>query len=121
MPKKILVIEDDNVLQKAMKDALEAEGYLVIQAFDGEAGLKKIIQAKPNLIILDLLIPLKPGEWVLKKMNEKGIMDKYSLIVLTMKCDEANVNNLKNLNVKNYMSKSDYSLGMLTKKVKKLI
>lgn len=121
MSKKILVIEDDNMLQKAMKDALETEGYLVVQAFDGESGFKKIIQAKPDLIILDLLMPLKPGEWVLKKMNEKGIIDKCPLIVLTVKSDTANANNLMGLNVKNYMSKSDYSLEMLIKKVKELI
>jgi DNA-binding response OmpR family regulator len=121
MPKKILIIEDDNVLQKAMKDAIETEGYLVVQAFDGEAGFKKIMQMKPDLIILDLLMPLKPGEWVLKKMNEKGIIDRYPLIVLTMKCDAADINNLKYLNVKNYLSKSNYSLEMLIRKVKKLI
>lgn len=121
MPKKILVIEDDNVLQKAMKDALEAEDYLVVQAFDGEAGFKKIIQIKPDLIILDLLMPLKPGEWVLKKMNEKGIINKCPLIVLTMKCDTADINNLSYLNVKNYMTKSDYSLEMLIKKIKELM
>ena len=121
MPKKILIIEDDNVLQKAMKDALETAGYAVIQAFDGEVGFKKITQTNPDLIILDLLMPLKPGEWVLKKMNEKGIIDKCPLIVLTVKSDTANVNNLMCLNVKNYMSKSDYSLEMLTKKIKELI
>ena len=121
MPKTILIIEDDNVLQKVMKDALEAEGYLIIQAFDGEVGFKKITQEKPGLIILDLIMPLKPGEWVLKKMNEKGMMDKYPLIVLTVKSDTANVNNLMSLNVKNHISKSDYSLEMLAKKVKELI
>jgi len=121
MSKKILIIEDDNVLQKAMKDALEAEGYLVVQAYDGESGFKKIVMTKPDLIILDLLMPLKPGEWVLKKMDEKGMMDKYPLIVLTLKCDTAEVNNLTRLNVKNYLPKSNYSLEMLTRKVKELI
>ena len=121
MPKKILVIEDDNVLQKAIKEALETRGYQVVQAFDGEAGFKKITQTKPDLIILDLLMPLKPGEWVLKKMNEKRMMDKYPLIVLTVKSDEAEINNLANLNVKNYLSKSKYSLKMLTDKIKDLI
>lgn len=121
MPKKILVIEDDKVLQKAMKDALETEGYLVVQAFDGEKGFKKIIETKPDLIILDLLMPVKPGEWVLQKMNEKGIIDKYPLIVLTVKRDAANINNLAHLNVQNFLLKSDQSLKMLTKKVKKLI
>jgi len=121
MHKTILVIEDDNVLQKAVKDTLETEGYSVIQAFDGKAGFKKIANVKPDLIILDLLMPLKPGEWVLKKMNEKGMMDKYPLIVLTVKNDAANINNLASLNVKNCMIKSEYSLKMLTDRVKELI
>jgi len=121
MLKKILIIEDDNVLQNAMKNILESEGYSVLQAFDGEDGFKKIVQTKPDLIILDLLMPLKPGEWVLKKMNEKGIVDKCPLIVLTVKSDMANLNNLTSLKVKNYISKSDYSLKMIIQKVKELI
>ncbi|MCK5510726.1 response regulator [Candidatus Parcubacteria bacterium] len=121
MPKTILIIEDDNILQKVMKDALKTEGYSVIQAFDGGAGFKDITRVKPDLIILDLLMPLKPGEWVLKKMNEKGMMDKYPLIVLTVKNDAANTNNLANLNVKNHISKSEYSLEMLTERIKELI
>ena len=121
MPKKILIIEDDNILQKAMKDALEAEGYQVIQAFDGDSGYKKIINTKPDLIILDLLMPFKPGEWVLKNLHEKGIIDKCPLIVLTVKSDTANINNLKSLGVKHYMPKSDYSLAKLDEEVKKLL
>lgn len=122
MPKKIIVIEDDNILQTAMKTALEAAGYEVIQSFDGEEGYGKIKTEDPDLIVLDLLMPVKPGEWVLKRLNEDGRINKCPLIVLTMKADDANIENcLNSYNVKHYLVKADYSLEMLVKKIEKLL
>ena len=93
MSKKILVIEDDNVLQKAIKTALKTEGYNIVQAFDGKDGFDKIDKEKPDLIILDLIMPVKSGEWVLAQMNKTEIIDKYPLIVLTVKDDTTSVDN----------------------------
>ncbi len=122
MSKKILVIEDDNILQKAITTALETEGYNIVQAFDGKDGFDKIREEKPDLVILDLIMPVKLGEWVLEQMNETGIIDKYPLIVLTVKNDIATMDNcIRKLNVKNYLSKSDYTLEKIVEKVKTLI
>jgi len=119
MSQKILVIEDDNILQTAIKDSFVKEGYLVTQAFDGEAGFKKINQENPDLIILDLLMPVKSGEWVLTKMNENNLLNKCPLIVLTVKSDLQTMNNcLTNFNIKDYLIKGEYSLSMLLDKVK---
>jgi len=122
MSKKILIVEDDNILQKAIKTALENEGYNVIQALDGKDGFDKIGKEKPDLIILDLIMPVKPGEWVLEQMNKTGIIDKYPLIVLTVKNDVTSINNcIGKLNVKNYLTKSEYTLEKIVEKVKELI
>ncbi|MEI7498135.1 MAG: response regulator [Candidatus Falkowbacteria bacterium] len=122
MTKKIIIIEDDSVLQRALKDSLEAEKYEVIQAFDGGDGLKKIIKEKPDLIILDLLMPVKPGEWLLMKLKEKNLIDNCPLIVFSMKKNSADVGNCINqYKVKNYFCKSEYTLEKIVKKVKELI
>jgi DNA-binding response OmpR family regulator len=122
MSKKILVIEDDNILQKAIKMQLEGEGFVVAQAYNGEDGYYMIEKEKPDLILLDLIMPVKTGEWLLKQMNNLGLMDKYPLIVLTAKNDTESVNEcIINLNVKNYLFKGDYSLELLTAKIKELL
>lgn len=122
MSKKILVIEDDNILQKAITTALKAEGYNIVQAFEGKDGFDKIEKEKPDLIILDLVMPVKSGEWVLEQMNETELIDKYPLIVLTVKNNTETMNNCINkLNVKNYLTKSNYTLKRIVEKVKELI
>lgn len=122
MSKKILVIEDDNILQKAITTALETEGYNIVQAFEGKDGFDKIEKEKPDLIILDLVMPVKSGEWVLEQMNETELIDEYPLIVLTVKNNTETMNNCINkLNVKNYLTKSNYTLKRIVEKVKELI
>ncbi len=122
MSKKILVIEDDNILQKAITTALETEGHSIVQAFDGKDGFDKIDKEKPDLIILDLIMPVKSGEWVLEQMNKTGIIDKYPVIVLTVKNDITSLNDcVVRLNVKNYLMKSKYTLEKIAEKVKELI
>lgn len=122
MPKKILVIEDDNILQKAIKLQLEGEGYVVAQAFNGEDGYFKIEQEKPDLVLLDLIMPIKSGEWLLRQLNSQGRIDERPIIVLTAKNDASSINEcIIELNVKNYLFKGDYSLEALTDKIKELL
>lgn len=122
MSKKILVIEDDNILQKTIKIALESAGYLVVQAFNGEEGYDKIQKEEPDLILLDLVMAVKPGEWVLEQLNANGMIDRCPLLVLTVNRDTARMNNcLENLNVKNYLNKADYSLEDLIITIKQML
>ena len=66
MKKKILVIEDDNILRKAILFALEEEGFDIVYAIDGDDGFEKVKTEKPDLVLLDLMLPKTPGEKVLK-------------------------------------------------------
>ena len=63
MPKqaRILVIDDDPDLQVSVKKVLESKSYEVLSAFDGDEGLKKVVEEKPDLIILDVIMPGKHG------------------------------------------------------------
>ncbi len=124
MKKKILVIEDDKILQNLLKLNLEREGYKVFCASDGKEGLKKIWKIMPNLIILDLIMPEKSGEQVLEEMNKFTIIgiDNHPVIVLTNKDDIETVNKcFSNLNVLEYFIKSEYSLDSLINKVNKIL
>jgi DNA-binding response OmpR family regulator len=72
MSKKILIIEDDRALRETTAAFLEAEGFRVLQAPDGVQGLKAAEKDKPDLILLDMMLPAKGGIEVCKTLREKG-------------------------------------------------
>ena len=61
MPKKILVVDDDPDLQRQMKALLGKKGYEVVAAYDGDEGLQKVVEERPDLIVLDVIMPVKDG------------------------------------------------------------
>jgi DNA-binding response OmpR family regulator len=67
---KILFVEDEPTLQKTLGDVLVAEGYELKTAFDGESGLNLAKEYKPDLIILDLILPKKDGFTVLEELKK---------------------------------------------------
>src|SRR5205085_11943275 len=58
---RVLIIEDELPMRTALKDCLEAEGYRVLTAAEGESGLKRAIEEKPDLILLDIMMPRLDG------------------------------------------------------------
>src|SRR3989344_3912910 len=81
--KRILFIEDESALQKTLGDLLSQEGYEVTPALDGEIGLKLAFSKKPDLILLDLIMPKVNGFEVLKKLKETDETKDIPVIVLT--------------------------------------
>ena len=68
--KKILIVEDEEIMLKALVEKFSSEGFEVVQAIDGEEGLKKALCEKPDIILLDILLPKMDGMAVLKKLRE---------------------------------------------------
>src|ERR1700743_2621166 len=58
---RILIIEDEAPMRTALKDVIETEGYRAITAADGESGLKRALEEKPDLILLDVMMPKLDG------------------------------------------------------------
>jgi two-component system alkaline phosphatase synthesis response regulator PhoP len=83
MPKKILIVEDDPGIQLSLKDEFESEGYTVYQAEDGEKGLEMARKIAPDLIILDVMMPLLNGHDVCKRLRREE--NKTPIIMLTVK------------------------------------
>jgi len=73
MPKKILIIEDDPGILLSLKDEFESEGYTVSTAEDGEKGLEIAKQQRPDLIILDIMLPVLDGYEVCNDCEWKAI------------------------------------------------
>ena len=66
---KILIIDDDPDLQTAVKKVLESKSYQVTAALDGDEGLRKVVDERPDLIILDVVMPGKSGFEVCKELK----------------------------------------------------
>jgi two-component system, OmpR family, response regulator len=80
---KILLIEDDEVIARLYKLALEKEQFAVDEAFDGLTGLSKALSTHPDLILLDLTLPQLDGLTVMKKIREDTWGETVPIIILT--------------------------------------
>jgi len=119
--KKILFVEDETALQKAFGTILKDKGYDVISAFDGETGLKLAKEVKPNLILLDLILPKAHGFEVLKKLKEEKETQQIPVIILTNLEDMENVGKALELGAMSYLVKAQYSLEEILEKIKKAL
>jgi DNA-binding response OmpR family regulator len=121
MAKKILIIEDEQPMARALMFKLKSEGFEVDTAFDGQSGIKKIQEAKAgyDVVILDLMMPLLDGFGVLKKLEE--LKDKTPVMVASNLSHEQDVQKAKALGAVDFLVKSDVSLSEVVTKVKKYL
>lgn len=117
--KKILIVEDDNILQQTLKQALEGAGFSVVQVSDGNKAYKKAKQEKPDLILLDLLLPNKHGRIILREIKQDNELDNIPIYIFTVVDNEANMAECLSLGAKGYFLKSDYTLEDIVDKVQK--
>ena len=119
--KKILFIEDESALQKTFGDILRRESYKMISALDGETGLKLAKSQKPDLILLDLILPKIHGFEVLKKLKEDKETKDIPVIVLTNLEGVGDVDKALGLGATTYLVKAQYSLEEVVEKIKKAL
>ena len=87
MTRRILVVEDDATIRSGLRDALVSEGYEVLEAADGPAGLRAALTEDPDLIVLDLMLPGMNGEEVLARLRADAL--ETPVLVLTARGLEA--------------------------------
>ena len=115
MPKEILIIEDEPGILMSLKDEFESQGYVVHAAEDGEKGLDLARKKKPDLIILDIMLPVLDGYEVCKKLRMEG--DRIPIIMLTVKDKEVDKVLGLELGADDYVTKP-FSFAELTARVK---
>ncbi len=86
MTKKLLIIEDDPGIRLGIRDEFESEGYVVEEAGDGRQGLARAMQWNPDLIILDIMLPLLDGWEVCRRLRAEG--NTAPIIMLTVRDKE---------------------------------
>lgn len=118
---RILLIEDDAFFQKFYTLKLTEAGYEVTVAVDGEDGLAKIHSSKPDLILLDLVMPKKDGFEVLEaKMHDEEIRSIPTIVFSTLGQDE-DINRARTLGANDYINKSFFDFDNLHAKIEQYI
>lgn len=97
-------------------------GWQLTAATSGEEGLEKIKKIKPDILLLDLLLPKMPGEQVLKTMNDNGLLKKIPVIILSCKGDAVTVQHcLHVLGASDYLHKSSLQPEKIVKRVRNVL
>ena len=115
--KKILFVEDEEALQRAMGDMLEQNGYQVFKATDGEKGLVVAKKEIPNLILLDLILPRKNGFEVLGELKKDPATRQIPVIVLTNLEGSEDIERALSLGATTYLVKANYNLSDVLVKI----
>jgi len=121
MDKKILIIEDESALQKALGDFLGEKGYEITSALDGELGLALAKEKSPDLILLDLILPKINGFDVLKQLKEDDKTKAIPVIVLTNLEEMSDVDKVIGLGATTYLVKTEYKLEDVLDKIKQTL
>jgi len=117
--KKILIIEDEEILLDLIQRRLLQEGYQVIVAKDGEEGLRKLKEEKPDLILLDIIMPKMGGFEVMEEMNKDKDLKKIPIIIISNSGQPVELSRAKELGIKDWLIKTDFSPSDVVEKVKK--
>jgi DNA-binding response OmpR family regulator len=110
---KILIVEDEKDMITGLKFNLEARDYTVIAAYDGETGYRKALEEKPDLLILDLMLPKLNGYEVCKLLKEN--VPELPIIMLTAKSQEAEIVTGLELGADDYITKPFSVLELLAR------
>ncbi|MBI1984944.1 MAG: response regulator [Candidatus Wildermuthbacteria bacterium] len=118
---KILVIEDDKFLRDLLLQKLAKEGYESLEALDGTQGLKKIQEEKPNLVVLDLILPGMDGFEVLRLAKENQETAHIPLLVLSNLGEREDVERALKLGAADFMVKSQFTPGEIVSRIKSIL
>ena len=116
--KKILIIEDDKFLLKLYGDKLRRAGFEVFESLTGEEGLNKTSVNKPDLIILDLILPSKSGFEILSELKLDPKTRNIPVIILTNLEQKSDIKRGLEMGAVTYLVKTDFSTNELPQLVK---
>lgn len=120
--KKILIVEDEEPILRLLVEQFKKNGFEVLEAKDGESGLRLAEEAKPDLIVLDLFMPKMNGVVMLKNLRESGEWgNRVPVIVLTNFTTKASKEEVLTYNPTDFIIKTDLKLENLIKRVQNLL
>jgi len=118
---KVLLIEDDITLSKMYEKKFKTEGYETMTAYDGLDGLEKATKEKPDMVVLDVMLPKLDGLAVFKKMRSNPATFKIPVLLLTNFDQEDAVFEAFKLGALDYLIKSEVTPQKVVTKVESLL
>lgn len=114
---KIALIEDDIAIVQMYRMKFEAEGFETAYASNGQQGIEVVKQFQPDLVLLDLMMPIMGGAEMLEEMRKQDWGKDIKVIVLTNMGESEAPNNLKDLNVESFIVKADLTPRQVAERV----
>ncbi|MCK4524956.1 MAG: response regulator [Candidatus Andersenbacteria bacterium] len=118
---RVLLVEDDDFLRKICKTKMEREGFNVSVAINGKEALKKIIEGDPQIVLLDIILPIMDGFEVLKRVKEDSSKSSIPIIMLTNLGQESEIEKGFKLGAEDYIVKAHLTVGEIIEKVKEIL
>lgn len=119
--KTVLLIEDDEFLAELYATKLNLEGFDVIAAADGKKGLKLALEKRPDVVLLDIILPKMDGFEVLKNLRADAVAKTIPVILLTNLSQKDEVKRGLELGAADYLIKAHFMPSEVVKKIKTLV
>lgn len=121
MAQKILIVEDDKFLRELIARKLEKEGYLVCEAVDGEEGEKIIKKEKPDLVLLDLILPGIDGFELLSRVKQDPNLEPIPVIILSNLGQKEEIEKGFKLGAIDFLVKAHFTPIEIIEKIKNIL
>lgn len=119
--KKILIVDDDENLRLVLSDKFNISGFEVIGAANGKEGLEKALDWHPDIILLDILMPIMSGQETLRRLREDGWGKTAKVVMLTVIEDAMSIAQAVEDGSLAYLIKTDESTDDIVEKVKNML
>ncbi len=118
---KIVLVEDDKFLMELMAKKLTAEGFETVLASDGEEGMKKIREQKPDLVLLDLILPGMGGFEVLEELKNDNKIAAIPVVILSNLGQKDDIEKGFRLGAEDFLVKAYYTPGEIVEKIRAVL
>jgi len=121
MADKVLIIEDDEFLRELILRKVESEGFNVSIACNGEEGLKKIREEKPQLVLLDLILPNMDGFEVLTKVKEDEELSSIPVVIPSNLGQKEDIEKALKIGAADYLIKAHFTPSKIIEKIRNIL
>jgi len=121
MAKKILLIEDEKIMIDLLQRKLTQKGYEISVARDGEEGLKEMREIKPDLVLLDIIMPKMGGFEVMEEMGKDKELKKIPVVIISNSGQPVELDEAQRLGARDWLIKTEFDPQEVVDKVIKQI
>jgi twitching motility two-component system response regulator PilH len=119
--KTILIVDDEEFILDSYREMLQSDGYTVLTATNGQEGFEKALQNKPNIILLDITMPIMDGKTMFQKVKTNPTTSQIPIIFLTNSGNTTNLMFSKDHSADGFFIKSNYDPNEVVQKVKEVL